>query len=410
MAAQTVPLDRALPAQDWAALAALGERASKAGAGLWVVGGAVRDALLGRTVVDIDLTSDRPAVEMAGILGLEARARSRFSTVKVRVGSRTMDLATTRSEDYAHPGALPSIALGTMASDLARRDFTINAMAASLAPGDLGTLLDPFGGLADLRAGLIRGLHAATFQDDATRMLRAARYAARLGFRLHPRTRRWLRRDLGYMDAISPARVHREIVRTLAEPSATKALLLAHRLGVLGALHPALGTADLAARLRRASRDALAGSALLGVLLSEADPGTLVRRLGLTARERRVVEHVHRLLREDALTTPRLPASRASEIVGDAPDEAVDAVTALRSVETRRNLRRYRTRTRIRSALNGHDLLAMGIPQGERVGTIMRAVKAAVLDGRARTRRGEIRLVHRLIRQDPGLARQESTT
>ena len=410
MAAQPVPLDRALPAQDWAALAALGERASRAGAELWVVGGAVRDAFLGRPIVDVDLTSDMPAVNLARVLGLEARARSQFSTVKVRVGSRTMDLATTRSEHYAHPGALPSIALGTMASDLGRRDFSINAMAASLAPGELGMLLDPFDGLADLRAGLIRGLDARTFQDDATRMLRAARYAARLGLRLHPLTRRWLRRDLGYMDAISPSRVHREIMRTLAEPRGTKALLLAHRLGVLGALHPALGATDLAVRLRRASRDALAGSALLGVLLSEGDPGALAKRLGLTARERRVVAGVHRLLPEDALSTPGLAASRVGDTVGDAPDAAVDAVMALRSAATRRNLRRYRARAGKRPALNGHDLLAMGVPQGEGVGTIMRAVKAAVMDGKAKTRRGEIRLVRRLIHQDSGHLSQESST
>ena len=99
------------------------------------------------------------------------------------------------------------------------------------------------------------------------------------------------------------------------------------------------------------------------------------------------------------------------------PDAAVDAVMALRSAATRRNLRRYRARAGKRPALNGRDLLAMGVPQGEGVGTIMRAVKAAVMDGKAKTRRGEIRLVRRLIHQDPGLIhqdpdhiRQESTT
>lgn len=399
MAAQTVPLAGVIPSDDLAALTKLGAAANRAGAHLWVVGGAVRDAFLKRLVVDIDLTSDMPAAELAEAMGIEARARTRFSTVKLRVGARTMDLATIRSEHYARPGALPTVALGTMADDLARRDFTINAMAASLAPGDFGALTDDHGGLADLEAGIIRGLHPATFQDDATRALRAVRYAAKLGFHLHPATRRWLRRDLAHIDAISPARIHRELVRTLTEPTSAKALLLAHRLGLLAALDPTLGGGDPAKRLRLASRDGLTSDALLGVLLSQASPGSAAKRLGLTARERRVAEHVHRLLREDALTTPRLQASRVADILGDAPEAAVAAVAALRSVETRRNLRRYDIRARTRPTLDGHELLAMGIPQGERIGTIMRALARAVLDGKVKTRRGEVSFVHRLLRQ-----------
>ena len=146
----TVPLERALAAPDLALLRALGVAASAAGARLWLVGGAVRDALLERRVTDLDLTSATPARELAPALaaatGATVGARSAFGTVKLRLGRRAVDLATLRSERYEHPGALPSVGPGDVLADLARRDFSINAMAASLAPGDFGELLDPEGG------------------------------------------------------------------------------------------------------------------------------------------------------------------------------------------------------------------------------------------------------------------------
>ncbi len=384
---------------DLAQLRGLGADARRAGTTLWLVGGSVRDAILGVPVLDIDLTSEMAAGDLVRAIGLKARSRSQFGTFKVAAGARTIDLATARSERYARPGALPSIALGTMASDLARRDFTINAMALSLAPDDFGMLLDPFGGEADLRASIVRGLHPATFQDDATRALRAVRYAARLGFRIHPTTRRWLQADVHYLDAISPARLHRELRRTLDERDGGRALILAHRLGVLRALHPALGSEDVAARLRRARRAGASPDALLGVLLSEADPAAVTQRLALSRFEARLVGHVHRLLRDDRLVTPRLRPSHCAVVVDGAPDAALDAVACIRSVEARRNIRRYLRGRARRPHLRGADLAAMGVPPGRALGSVLDALRSAVADGRLKTRRGERALVLRSFRE-----------
>ncbi|MEX2599647.1 MAG: hypothetical protein WD533_08335, partial [Dehalococcoidia bacterium] len=184
----TVPLAETLSPDGLTLLTQLGAAASRHGVRLWLVGGAVRDALLGKHVLDIDLTSEMPAGELGPLLAKKAGgqvvSRSEFGTVKLRFGGRTLDLATARSERYTRPGALPTVSPGTMDADLARRDFSIHAMAASLAPEGFGELLDTQNGLEDLQRGSIRVLHECSFQDDATRMLRAVRYAVRLGFRL----------------------------------------------------------------------------------------------------------------------------------------------------------------------------------------------------------------------------------
>src|SRR5437763_10234033 len=179
----------------------------------FLVGGAVRDLLLGRGTVDLDVAieGDARAVarELAGRLGGEAKEHDRFGTATVRAGDLTVDLATTRRETYAEPGALPEVEPARLGEDLARRDFTINAMAASLGAAALGELVDPHGGREDLEAGVIRVLHPGSFTDDPTRLLRAVRYEARFGFRMDPETERFARAAIaaGTPSTVSGARI-----------------------------------------------------------------------------------------------------------------------------------------------------------------------------------------------------------
>ncbi|MCI0816023.1 MAG: CCA tRNA nucleotidyltransferase [Chloroflexi bacterium] len=379
-----VPLDDALSPADAALLRRMGTAAHEAGAHLWLVGGSVRDALLGRPVLDLDLTSEAPAAGLAPVLaraaGGQVSAHSRFGTVKLRLDGRTIDLATVRSETYAHPGALPAVGPGDMRSDLARRDISINAMAASLAPADFGALLDTEGGLKDLRAGLVRVLHERSLQDDATRILRVVRYGARLRFRIDRRTRRWMRRDAGWLDAVSPARVRREIERTLEEDEAARTLLATHRLGVLAAVHPALDGTTIAAALRRAARRHLRGVALLGVLLCGLAPEearSVGARLALTRRQTHVAEHARRLASEPSPT-------------GGAPAEALEAAAAAAADPgVRRALTRH-LRSPGADLLSGADLLAAGVPEGPEVGRLLRALDTAARAGTIRSRRGAL--------------------
>ena len=401
----TVPLERALAAPDLALLRALGLAANAAGVRLWLVGGAVRDALLERTVTDLDLASAAPARELAPALvaavGATVGARSAFGTVKLRLGRRTVDLATLRSERYDRPGALPSVGPGDELADLARRDFSINAMAASLAPGDFGELFDPEGGLPDLRAGRIRILHEQSFRDDATRILRAVRYSVRLGFAMDRGSAALLRRDLAFLDAISSARLRRELEHMLAEPLAVRMLTEAWRRGVLAAVHPALDNPALRGSLRRAGRARLTPLALLGVLVyaSTVDSATaMASRLALTRMQTSTVAHTQRTAALEQRIAGAAP-STVHELVGGVPTDALQAsAVAAADPAARRALARYLRRLRItRPLLDGNNLKSLGVEEGPGMGALLDELRRLALDGDLRTRRGAIAYVKRTL-------------
>ncbi|MXY60129.1 MAG: CCA tRNA nucleotidyltransferase [Chloroflexi bacterium] len=390
-----VPLDAALTPDDLALLRRLGEAAANEGVELWLVGGPVRDALLGRPVLDLDLTSEAPAAELgprlAERVGGTCGARSVFGTVKLRLGGRTLDLATARAEVYPYPASLPVIvAQANMADDLARRDFGINAMAASLHPRRFGELLDTQGGVADLEDGVVHVLHRASFRDDPTRLFRAARYVSRLGFRMDGATRRQFRSNLRYMDAVSAARVRREIERLLTEQDASRAVLTAVRLGVLPAVESGLAAPEVRAALKRADARGLRGLALLGALtwpLPAERADAFRERIGVTKRQAQVMRAVVRLRESEQRLSEAQRPSRVSRVVGVAPREAVEAASAAAaSTAARRNLARYLDVSRRRSPLDGHDLLALGVPPGPAVGGMLTTLRNAVLDGVVRAR------------------------
>lgn len=402
-----VPLDAALAPGDLELLRRLGDAAAGEGVELWLVGGPVRDALLGRPVLDLDLTSEAPAAELgprlAERLGGTCGARSQFGTVKLRLYGRTMDLATARAEVYPYPASLPVIVAGgaDIGADLARRDFAINAMAASLHPRRFGELLDTEGGVADLQTGVVRVLHPASFCDDPTRTFRAARYVSRLGFRLDAATRRQLRRNLTHVDALSAARVRREIERLLAEPDAPRALLTAVRLGVLPAVEAALAASDVRTALRRSDARGLRGLALLGAL-SYALPAECVdafrERIGANKRQAQVMRAVVRLRHAEGRLATATRPSRTTALVGASPREAVEGASAASaSAAARRNLARYLTASRRRTPLDGHDVLALGVPPGPAVGGMLTTLRNAVLDGAVRTRAQAERFVRQRI-------------
>src|SRR5215211_5091163 len=212
----------------------------------YLVGGAVRDLLRGADAVDLDLAVEGDARSaaraLAERLGGSAREHERFGTATVRAPDLTFDLATTRTETYDEPGALPRVAAATLADDLRRRDFTINAMAVALAGDDLGHLCDPHGGFADLDAGVVRILHSGSFLDDPTRLLRAVRYETRLGFQMDEDSERAARAALAEdaLSTVSGARVRDELMDLLAEHEAPAAVERMRELGLARALHPAL--------------------------------------------------------------------------------------------------------------------------------------------------------------------------
>ena len=307
--------------------------AARRGARLYLVGGAVRDVLLGGRPADLDVVAygnfaGLPDALASG-LGGRVTARSQFETAKLAVGDFGLDLTAARSETYARPGALPDVRPGTMRQDLARRDFSINAMAVSLSEDDWGALLDPHGGAADLRAAVVRVLHPGSFVDDATRILRAVRYAGRLGFEIEVGTRRLLERGLGHLDGISGDRLRRELRLLLAEDEWHACLRRAQEHGVLGAVHPALALGPPALDLLEAHPD-VSEDTRLAALLSFAGPRAVdgvAARLNMSGGWADVARDVAGLSeRVDRLEAPRLRPSRIYALLHGVEPAAIEGV------------------------------------------------------------------------------------
>jgi tRNA nucleotidyltransferase (CCA-adding enzyme) len=213
---------------------------------VYLIGGAVRDLLLGRGRADIDLVVEGNAAALAQRLGVEVTSHDRFGTAKVKLDGHEIDIAGARSESYPRPGALPVVAPGAdLAADLRRRDFTINAMAIPLRGEP--RLIDPHGGEADLAARQLRVLHDGSFVDDPTRALRAARYAARFGFGLEERTAELIREtDLA---TVSADRREAELLRLAGEEAAAGGFALLAEWGLLKLRADGIDLVEKAAQL-----------------------------------------------------------------------------------------------------------------------------------------------------------------
>nr|MBA2460874.1 CBS domain-containing protein [Actinomycetota bacterium] len=250
LAAELRTLDRLAPVTQ--AIASLGERRE----GVYLVGGTVRDILLGERGFDIDIAVEGDAIAfgqaLAEALGGRIRTHAKFGTATITYrNGEHVDLVTTRTEFYDAPAALPTVERATIREDLFRRDFTLNAMAVSLAPEQLGRLVDPFGGRRDLEQRTLRVLHNLSFIDDPTRIFRAIRYESRYGLRLEAHSERLARGciEMGLVRNLSSARLRDELQALLDEGQARHAIL---RLGMLGAdraIHPHLVADEEAAAL-----------------------------------------------------------------------------------------------------------------------------------------------------------------
>ncbi len=241
---------------------------------VYLVGGAVRDLLLGRGRADIDLVVEGDAAALAERLGAEVTAHERFGTAKVRLDGHEVDIAGARSERYPHPGALPVVEPGAdLAADLARRDFTINAMAIPLRGAP--RLIDPHGGEADLATRQLRVLHDDSFVDDPTRALRAARYASRFEFGLEKGTAELIRAT--DLNTVSADRREAELLRLAAEANAASGFALLAEWGLLRLRAEGIGLLEGVAKLldgdlwhEVAPRDRALLAAALGPPRSEA--------------------------------------------------------------------------------------------------------------------------------------------
>ena len=394
-------IEKQLPRDMVLFLRAAGKAAEDSGDKLYLVGGTVRDLLLKRSSLDIDLALEGNAVkfarQMAAETGEKLTIHQRFSTANFRHGEFTVDVATARRETYAHPGALPTIKPAKIKDDSGRRDFSVNAMAVDLSPSAFGQLLDFHGGMSDLDKKLIRILHKKSFIDDATRIFRAIRYEQRLGFTIEDVTERLLRKNIAMMNSLSGDRLRNELELLLREERPEKTLYRADELGVLHQINRSLKSNSWLADRFAEARDRYIASpslyfALLSYDLDRENAEAISDRLNLSGDWKRIVLGVAKI-NEDIhkLADPAIPASTVYRFLKRYPVEAVSACfLSNESRVVRSQIERYlKDLQYVQIRLDGNKLKGMGIEAGPRLGRILKALQDAKLDGLADTKEEE---------------------
>ncbi len=384
-------------------------------AGVYLVGGSVRDILLDEPGFDVDIVVEGDAIALAGALAAElggrVRAHDKFGTAIVLYGDgQRVDVVTARSESYDAPAVLPTVERGSIDEDLHRRDFTINAMAVSLKEDEPGLLLDPFDGHSDLQAGRIRVLHDRSFIDDPTRILRAIRYEARYGFRMDDETEALARACIasGHVGDLSGARLREELIALLEEGDVSHAIPRLAELEAEREIHPHVVADAEAVRLFDRLRE----------LNDRYDLEIPAWRLGLTALARTLPrEEIApwldglKLRRRDAdqvaaaiTEGPKIAAgiegdfSTPADIVALAEPHAPDAPLFALALTDSQQLHDYFDRLAgIRLEITGAEVADLGPGESPRVGEILAELRRRKLNGELAGRESELAAARELV-------------
>jgi tRNA nucleotidyltransferase (CCA-adding enzyme) len=365
---------------------------------VYLVGGAVRDLLLGGRPLDLDLVVEGDPDQVAAAIGGEVRTHDRFGTATVTLDGFTYDLARSRRETYAQPGALPEVSPAPLQEDLLRRDFTVNALAIALVGRLAGSLEAAPLGLEDLRRRTLRVLHDASFIDDPTRALRLARYASRLEFEIEPHTRALLESALddGAITTVSGSRIGAELRLLASEPDPVSALRSLGALGIAHAIHPALGLDDepLARRalalLPGDGRRDLLALALAARHVPPPELAYLLHTLAFAAADRHAI--LAAATRAPVLARALERAERPSEIAEAVADAGPELVALAGALGPERQAREWLANLRrMRLEIGGDDLIEAGVREGPAIGVGLHAALLAKLDGRVSGREAELR-------------------
>lgn len=361
---------------------------------LYLVGGVLRDLLLGRETLDLDFSVAGDSLGLARALAAETggtiREHAAFGTASVDAGGCRYDFAPCRDESYPAPAVLPVIAPGDLPADLRRRDFTVNALALPLDGG--GGLIDLHGGKADLERQALRILHPASFRDDPTRALRGVRFELRLGFRMTAETLAALAGSLaaGHFAALSGSRWRQELELLWGDPAlAAGGVERMAELGLLAALHPRLAPSALIEEVVKlhgeAREEAELWRLVLAALAAALDPeerAELAGRLLLEGRDRQILTADERRKAREVLRREQVRPHEVAAALDRLPAEALLLLLAEGGEGERQWIERYRRELRpLALAVRGADLLAAGVPPGPQIGRALAATRRARLDG-----------------------------
>jgi tRNA nucleotidyltransferase (CCA-adding enzyme) len=398
---------------------------------VYLVGGVVRDLLLRRSNADVDFVVEGDGIAFARTLctryGGELNSFAPFGTAKWLLSADTadrlgltfgnlphhLDFATARNEFYTHPTALPTVYRGSIKLDLGRRDFTLNTLAVQISPpAAYGRILDYYGGLTDLEAGLIRVLHSLSFVDDPTRILRAVRFSHRLGFTIEARTEELIQHALPMLGRVTGERVRNELTLLFNEHTPEEALVRLLQMGVLEAIHPHFAQLDslklraVFARVRQPHPE------------WTTDTNALYWHVLMANLSEKLIQDVGErlLIGQNTLTTMRqaayvaqhaklgTPDARPSELVALLEHRApIALLTAwlIRDDDTARaQLSSFVTTWQhVKSISNGHTLKQMGLAPSAHYRRILSKLRQGWLDGTLQTAEQEQAMLNELTKE-----------
>ncbi len=435
-------LAKAVPPPWLALLHTLAAEADKVNLPIYVVGGFVRDLLLDRPSLDFDIVVEGDAIFFANRLverfGGRVITHQRFGTAKWTIDPfdnqiiaalnltgevepdhlpESLDLITARTEFYEQPAALPTVESSSIKMDLHRRDFTINTLSLRLDGEHYGKIHDYWGGLSDLQKGRIRVLHALSFVDDATRLLRAVRFEQRFGFQIEPRTLALMEESLPLLNKLTGARIRHEINLILAEPRAPQMLSRLWELGILQAIHPALPWGDsLKEKIIHLNTEQIEPiwdlpdhcnhldlhqtlSYLLWLgHLPQITLRAITSRLRLKGDLQKLLIATSKLTRGLPGLTGASPSVVVHELAG-APACAIYTLYLItKEPELRQLMRMFVTKwADVEPVTTGDDLRKMGLKPSPAYGQILTALRDAWLDGEIETVEEEKQLLAELI-------------
>jgi tRNA nucleotidyltransferase (CCA-adding enzyme) len=407
-----------LPEDVYQLLRKMGETGDEMGWPTFVVGGIVRDLIIQRPDLDVDIVVEGDGIAFAHALAESlkgaVRRHRRFGTAAVALpGGFKVDVATARTETYAHPGALPSVEPGDIKEDLRRRDFTINAMAIKLNRDQFGRLVDFFDGRGDLSEGAVRILHNLSFQDDPTRIFRAIRFEQRYRFSIEPHTEKLLGKSVtdGYLARITGQRLRNEILLILKEEDPLPAIRRMAHFDLVKYIHPSIcvshGLVGLFDGVRRISEwwDSVLGhgradAVLLNLMalldqLDAAEVEDVSKRLALRKKHTDALRvsktHLPDILRR--MDGAEIPSSEIYRMLKGLPLEVLLFAIAS-SPETCDSIASYLLGLRkVRPLVNGNDLRELMYPEGPLYTQILDRTFAAQLDGLIADRREAIQFI-----------------
>lgn len=421
-----------LPAVLYDLLQHAGHLGDRLGVAVYTVGGFVRDILLDRPNLDLDLVVEGDGIAFARVLAAELGGRLRehdkFKTALVIFTDangveQRVDVATARLEYYEYPAALPTVELSSIKMDLFRRDFTINALAVQLDGAHFGRLVDFFGAQRDMKDKGIRVLHSLSFVEDPTRILRALRFSVRYDFTIGPQTQRLIKNalGLGLIGRLSGPRIFHELCLIFAERDPVSCLTQMQSYDVLEAIHPHLKLSPSKVDLLEATAQVLNWYRLLYL---EEEPQywlAYLMALCMNIKYKEAAQVADRLAlppaaRQDFIATREKVRHTGPKVEqwirdGGSPSElyallkplALEGVLYMmartRTEELRMHVSHFLTKLQHeRLDITGDDLLTMGLPPGPAFGRVLHRILLAKIDGDAPTRNIQLELAYSLVR------------